>query len=171
MAAAKALAGAAVDIILIDKRNHHLFQPLLYQVATAGLSPADIAGSNRAILGRQSNVCALLDRVYGIDRVQLKVILGDGVPIAYDWLINATGATHSYFGNDAWASFAPGIKTIGDAAAIRGRVLLALERAETETDLERRNALLTFLAPDLPATRELVPALTRMARSAYTLSV
>lgn len=130
LAAAKALAGAAVDITLIDKRNHHLFQPLLYQVATAGLSPADIAGSIRAILASQSNVRVLLDRVYGIDRESRQVILGDGEPIAYDWLIIATGATHSYFGRDEWAAHAPGLKTLDDAFDIRRRLLTAYERAE-----------------------------------------
>jgi len=169
LAAAKALAGAAVDITLIDKRNHHLFQPLLYQVATAGLSPADIAGSIRAILARQANVRVLLDRVYGIDRARRMVILGDGVPIAYDWLIVATGATHSYFGREDWAAFAPGIKTIDDATAIRRRVLLALERAETETDPARRKALLTFVVVGGgPTGVEMAGAIAELARQSVS---
>ncbi|MFM9935637.1 MAG: NAD(P)/FAD-dependent oxidoreductase, partial [Novosphingobium sp.] len=169
LAAAKALAGAAVDITLIDKRNHHLFQPLLYQVATAGLSPADIAGSIRAILARQSNVRVLLDRVYGIDRTCRRVILGEGEPIAYDWLIIATGATHSYFGREEWAPFAPGIKTIDDATAIRRRVLLALERAETETDHDRRKALLTFVVVGGgPTGVEMAGAIAELARQSVS---
>jgi len=169
LAAAKALAGAAVDITLIDKRNHHLFQPLLYQVATAGLSPADIAGSIRAILAAQANVRVLLDRVYGIDRGRQQVILGDGEPIAYDWLIIATGATHSYFGRDEWAPFAPGIKTIDDATAIRRRVLLALERAETETDPEQRKALLTFVViGGGPTGVEMAGAIAELARQSVS---
>jgi len=169
LAAAKALAGAAVDITLIDKRNHHLFQPLLYQVATAGLSPADIAGSIRAILASQSNVRVLLDRVYGIDRDCRQVILGDGEPIAYDWLIIATGATHSYFGREDWAPFAPGIKTIDDATAIRRRVLLALERAETETDPARRKALLTFVViGGGPTGVEMAGAIAELARQSVS---
>lgn len=169
LAAAKALAGAAVDITLIDKRNHHLFQPLLYQVATAGLSPADIAGSIRAILARQANVRVLLDRVYGIDRARQLVILGDSEPIAYDWLILATGATHSYFGRDDWAQFAPGIKTIDDATAIRRRVLLALEHAETETNPARRKALLTFVVVGGgPTGVEMAGAIAELARQSVS---
>ncbi len=169
LAAAKALAGAAVDITLIDKRNHHLFQPLLYQVATAGLSPADIAGSIRAILARQPNVRVLLDRVYGIDRIRQRVILGEGEPIAYDWLIIATGATHSYFGREEWAPFAPGIKTIDDATAIRRRVLLALERAETEADPDRRKALLTFVViGGGPTGVEMAGAIAELARQSVS---
>lgn len=169
LAATKALASASVDITLIDKRNHHLFQPLLYQVATAGLSPADIAGSIRAILAGQANARVLLDRVYGIDRGRRRVILGDGEPIAYDWLIIASGATHSYFGRDDWAPFAPGIKTIDDATAIRRRVLLALERAETETDPDRRKALLTFVViGGGPTGVEMAGAIAELARQSVS---
>lgn len=170
LAAAKALAGAPVDVTLIDKRNHHLFQPLLYQVATAGLSPADIAGSIRAILARQKNVRVLLDRVYGIDRERRRVILGDGEPLAYDWLIIATGATHSYFGREDWAPFAPGVKTIDDATAIRRRVLLALERAETETDEDKRKALLTFVViGGGPTGVEMAGAIAELARQSVSM--
>ena len=145
LAAAKALRHAAVDVTLIDKRNHHLFQPLLYQVATAGLSPADIAAPIRSIVKKNRNTRVLLDSVIGVDAKQKHVILSDHAPIGYDWLIVATGARHSYFGRDEWASVAPGIKTIDDATAIRRKVLLALERAETERDEARRKALLTFV--------------------------
>ncbi len=170
LAAAKALAGAPVDVTLIDKRNHHLFQPLLYQVATAGLSPADIAGSIRAILARQANVRVLLDRVYGIDQQSRQVILGDGEPIAYDWLIIATGATHSYFGREDWAPFAPGVKTIDDATAIRRRVLLALERAETETDEDKRKALLTFVViGGGPTGVEMAGAIAELSRQSVSM--
>lgn len=169
LAAAKGLAGAPVEITLVDKRNHHLFQPLLYQVATAGLSPADIAGSIRAILARQVNVRVLLDRVYGIDQERRRVILGDGEPLAYDWLIIATGATHSYFGRDDWAPFAPGVKTIDDATAIRRRVLLALERAETETDEARRKAQLTFVViGGGPTGVEMAGAIAELARQSVS---
>ncbi len=145
LAAARALAKADVDVTLIDKRNHHLFQPLLYQVATAALSPADIAGPIRSIVSRQKNVRVLLDRVIGIDRHRQCVLLAEGQDLRYDWLILATGAQHSYFGGDAWAHHAPGIKTIDDATAVRRKILLAFERAETETDPELRKALLTFV--------------------------
>jgi NADH dehydrogenase len=145
LAAARALAGAQVDVTLIDKRNHHLFQPLLYQVATGALSPADIAGPVRAIVRDQDNVRVLLDEVIAIDRLGRHVLLGGGDPVPYDWLIVATGARHSYFGRDEWEAHAPGVKTIEDATAVRRKILLALERAETETDPERRRALLTFV--------------------------
>jgi NADH dehydrogenase len=145
LSAARALAKAPVDVTVIDKRNHHLFQPLLYQVATAALSPADIAGPIRAILAEQTNARVLLDRVTGVDAATRTVSLAGGAPLHYDWLILATGARHSYFGKDHWGAYAPGIKTIDDATAVRRKVLLALERAETETDPERRKALLTFV--------------------------
>lgn len=145
LAAAKALAAAPVDVTVVDKRNHHLFQPLLYQVATAALSPADIAGPIRAILARQANARVLLDRVTGVNPRGRTVTLASGQPLAYDWLILATGARHSYFGQDDWGAHAPAIKTIDDATAVRRKVLLALERAETESDPERRKALLTFV--------------------------
>lgn len=145
LAATHALARANVDITLIDKRNHHLFQPLLYQVATGALSPADIAGPVRSILRDQKNVRVLLDEVAGIDRAGQRVLLAEREPLAFDWLIVATGARHSYFGRDEWAEHAPGIKTVEDATAVRRKILLALERAETEADPERRKALLTFV--------------------------
>src|SRR5690606_19501037 len=131
IAAAKALAAAPVDITLIDRRNHHVFQPLLYQVATASLSPADISSSIRAILSRQTNCQVVLSEVVGVDAAQQRLILGNGF-LPYDYLILAAGATHAYFGHDEWASVAPGLKSIEDATKIRRRILLAFEAAEYE---------------------------------------
>lgn len=145
LSATRALARAPVDIVLVDQRNHHIFQPLLYQVATAALSPADIAGPIRAILKEQDNVQVMLDRVTGIEPDTNHVRLASGKWLAYDWLVIATGARHSYFGRDEWAAFAPGLKTLDDATDVRRKVLLALERAETETDPAKRDALLTFV--------------------------
>jgi NADH dehydrogenase len=134
--AAQSLANLAVDVTLIDRRNHHTFQPLLYQVALAVLSPADIAQPIRGILRHQANVQVLMDEVTGIDVAAHRVSLGSGAQMAYDYLIVATGATHSYFGHDEWATLAPGLKTIEDATEIRRRVLLAFELAERQM-LER----------------------------------
>jgi len=145
LAAAKRLAGKRVDVTLVDQRNHHLFQPLLYQVATAALSPADIAAPVRSILSHARNVRVVLDEVTGVNAPANRVLLARSGSVEYDWLILATGARHSYFGRDEWARHAPGLKSIEDAIAIRRRVLLALEHAETETDPERRGALLTFV--------------------------
>jgi len=165
LAAARALARAKVDVTLIDRRNHHLFQPLLYQVATAGLSPADIAAPIRAILRGQCNARVVLDEVVAIDRPQRRVILTEGRPISYDRLIVATGARHSYFGRDEWAAHAPGIKTIDDATAVRRKILLALERAETENDPARRQALLTFaVIGGGPTGVEMAGAIAELAR-------
>jgi len=165
LAAAQALARAPVDVTLIDRRNHHLFQPLLYQVATAGLSPAEIAAPIRSILRDQKNARVLLDRVVGIDRANRRVSLAGGRPVPYDRLIVATGAQHSYFGRDDWAAFAPGIKTIDDATAVRRRVLLAFEHAETETDPARRQALLTFVViGGGPTGVEMAGAIAELAR-------
>lgn len=144
LAAAKRLAGQPVDVTVIDRRNHHLFQPLLYQVATAALSPADIAAPIRSILSRARNIRVLLDEVTGVNSARNCVTLAGAMDIEYDWLILATGARHSYFGRDEWAAYAPALKSIEDAVAIRRNILLALERAETEVDVERRQALLTF---------------------------
>ncbi|MFM5895563.1 MAG: NAD(P)/FAD-dependent oxidoreductase [Novosphingobium sp.] len=141
----KSLGRAPLDVTLVDQRNHHLFQPLLYQVATAALSPADVAGPIRSILRDQANVRVVLDRVIGVDRQRCEVGLQSGKRLRYDWLVLATGARHSYFGRDDWARHAPGIKSIEDATAVRAKVLLALERAETETDKSKRDALLTFV--------------------------
>jgi NADH:ubiquinone reductase (H+-translocating) len=145
LAAAKRLAGKKVDVTLVDRRNHHLFQPLLYQVATAALSPADIAAPIRSIFADKSNVRVLLDEVTGINPGLQRVDLVRTGSLDYDWLILATGARHSYFGRDGWEQHAPGLKSIDDAIAIRQRVLLALEHAETEIDPRRRRDLLTFV--------------------------
>jgi NADH dehydrogenase len=142
--AARALRRADVRVTVLDRRNHHVFQPLLYQVATAALSPGDIASPIRWILRRQRNVQVLLAEVASIDTVTQTVELIDG-QISYDYLIVATGATHAYFGHDEWRTVAPGLKSLEDALAIRRRVLLAFERAEREPDRARREALLTFV--------------------------
>ena len=128
--AAKGLASLPVDVTVVDRRNHHTFQPLLYQVALAVLSPADIAQPIRSILRRQSNTQVLMDEVVGIDAATRQIALASGAQLAYDYLVLATGATHSYFGRDDWAPFAPGLKTIEDATEIRRRVLLAFEMVE-----------------------------------------
>ena len=165
LTAARALAHAPVEVTLVDRRNHHLFQPLLYQVATAGLSPADIAAPIRTILRGQRNVRVVLDEVIGVDRAARRVMLAGGAPLRFDRLIIATGARHSYFGRDDWAVHAPGIKTIDDATAVRRKVLLALERAETETDLARRQALLTFaVIGGGPTGVEMAGAIAELAR-------
>ncbi len=143
--AVRRLKGAPADIIVVDRRNHHLFQPLLYQVATASLTPAEIAWPIRAIVRYRPEVTTLLARVTGVDVAGRQVRLGDGGCIPYDTLILATGARHGYFGHDEWERFAPGLKTIEDATRIRSRILLAFEAAERESDALRRAALLTFV--------------------------
>lgn len=142
--AARALQAAPVDITLVERTNHHLFQPLLYQVATAGLSAPAIAAPVRHLFRQQQNVTTLLGEVTQIDVSGRQVLLQDGPAIAYDHLVVAAGATHSYFGHDDWAPFAPGLKTLDDAFQIRRRILLAFEQAERETDLARRGPWLTF---------------------------
>ena len=144
LSAAKALRNAPCDVLVIDRRNYHLFQPLLYQVATAALSPAEIASPIRTILSRQKNARVLLARVTGIDARKL-VHLEGGRDEPFDYLIVATGARHAYFGHDDWEKYAPGLKKIEDATDIRRRILLAFERAETTDDPEQRKALLTFV--------------------------
>jgi NADH:ubiquinone reductase (H+-translocating) len=144
LTAAKALANAKAHVILIDRRNHHLFQPLLYQVATAGLAPTQIATPIRAILRKQRNADVVLDHVNGVDTAAREVILGER-RLVYDHLIVATGARHSYFGRDEWERFAPGLKTLEDATEQRKRILLAFERAELEPDPKERARLTTFV--------------------------
>ncbi|MBE7733627.1 NAD(P)/FAD-dependent oxidoreductase [Devosia faecipullorum] len=144
LAAAKALRHADADIVLIDRRNHHLFQPLLYQVATAALGPSEIAWPIRHLLRKQSNVRVLMATIVGVDTDKQDVLLEDGSAEPYDSLVLATGAQHAYFGHDEWEAFAPGLKTVEDATAIRRKLLLALEAAEREADPARRRALLTF---------------------------
>ena len=165
LAAAKRLAGRAAEVTLVDRRNHHVFQPLLYQVATAALSPADIAGPIRGIFSDAPNVRVLLDEVTGVAAADRTVRLASGKSLSYDWLILATGARHSYFGHEEWAPHAPGLKSIEDALAIRRRVLLALERAETETDPHRRQALLTFVVIGAgPTGVEMAGAIAELTR-------
>jgi NADH:ubiquinone reductase (H+-translocating) len=142
--AASALADAPAHITVIDERNYHLFQPLLYQVATAGLSPADIAAPIRGILSRQRNARVVLGRVVGIDKALRVVRLRDR-EVSYDWLIVATGARHAYFGHEEWAAFAPALKNIDDATRLRRNILTALERAEQEPDADERQRLMTFV--------------------------
>lgn len=165
--AARSLARVPVRVTVIDRQNHHLFQPLLYQVAMAALNPADIAAPIRGILRRQRNATVLLGEAARIDPAGRRVVLADGAEIAYDYLIVATGATHSYFGRDDWAPFAPGLKTIDDALEIRRRVLLAYEAAERERDPERQRALLTFVVVGGgPTGVELAGSLVEIARFA-----
>ncbi|MBI0535908.1 NAD(P)/FAD-dependent oxidoreductase [Roseomonas sp. KE2513] len=164
--AARALSDAPVELTIIDRQNHHLFQPLLYQVATAALSPGDIAWPVRSIFRRQENVTVLMAEVSGIDPVARRV-MADGVLIPYDILVLATGATHSYFGHDDWAPFAPGIKTIEDATEIRRRLLTAFERAEMALDEAERQRLLTFVVVGGgPTGVELAGAMAELARQA-----
>jgi NADH dehydrogenase len=166
LSAARALKRAQVRLTLIDRRNHHLFQPLLYQVASAALNASDIAYPLRAALRRQKNARVLLANATAIDPLEKKVILDYG-DLAYDYLIVATGATHAYFGHDAWAAYAPGLKSIEDALDIRRRVLLAYEAAEREVDPQRRRAWLTFVVIGGGATGvELAGALAEIARHA-----
>jgi NADH dehydrogenase len=162
--AAKALLGSPVQITLVDRRNFHLFQPLLYQVATGGLTPADIAAPLRAIFGREKNVRVLQAEVRDLD-VERRELALDGEPLAYDYLILATGATHHYFGHEDWARWAPGLKTIEDATSIRARILDAFERAERERDPAKREALLTFvIVGGGPTGVELAGAIGELAR-------
>ena len=166
LTAAQALAGAPVEVVVIDRRNYHLFQPLLYQVATAGLSPADIASPIRGILAGQRNARVLLGKVTGVDKAAREVILEDG-RIGYDWLIVATGARHAYFGHDDWEAFAPGLKKIEDALALRRKILLAFERAETERDPAERARLLSFVVVGGgPTGVEIAGAIAELARAA-----
>src|ERR1700687_3557468 len=139
------LAGAAVSITLVDRRNHHLFQPLLYQVATASLATSEIAWPIRYLLRDRPEVTTLFATVTGVDADAKRVLLDDGDALPYDTLILATGARHAYFGHDEWEPFAPGLKTLEDATTLRRRILVAFERAERESDPQRRAALLTFV--------------------------
>jgi NADH:ubiquinone reductase (H+-translocating) len=166
LTAAKALAKASADITVIDRRNYHLFQPLLYQVATAGLSPADIAAPIRAILGRQKNTTVLLGKVTGIDTAARDVLI-DSQRVPYDYLILATGARHAYFGHEEWAAVAPGLKKIEDATDIRRRILTAFETAENTEDTAERRRLLTFVVVGGgPTGVELAGAVAELARRA-----
>ena len=164
LSAARALGRAAVRVTVIDRRNHHLFQPLLYQVATAALSPGDIAYPIRSVLRHQANARVLLAEVAAIDVAAHEVRLADG-NLPYDFLIVSGGAGHAYFGHDAWEKDAPGLKTLEDAIEIRGRILLAFERAERETDPVVRRDLLTFvIVGGGPTGVELAGAIAEISR-------
>ena len=166
LSTAKGLADAPFDITLIDRNNHHLFQPLLYQVATAALSPADIASPIRGILRGQRNTKIMLAEVSGVDAVR-KEVIADAKRLAYDYLVIATGARHAYFGHDDWAIFAPGLKTVDDATYLRRRILLAFERAENETDLDERRRLMTFVVVGGgPTGVEMAGAIAELAKRA-----
>ena len=162
--ATKALARADVDVTLVDAYNHHCFQPLLYQVATAALSPADVAWPIRAIMRKQKNVRVIMARVTGIDVAARRVHTSE-LDLSYDYLVLATGSTHSYFGRDDWEPFAPGLKHIADATEIRRRFLLAFERAEVVEDAAERARLLTFVIVGGGATGvEMAGAIAEVAR-------
>jgi NADH dehydrogenase len=166
LSVAKALAKAPFDITLIDRTNHHLFQPLLYQVATAALSPADIASPIRHVLNDQRNLKVMLGEVSGVDLPSKEVIVDDR-RVPYDDLVLATGARHAYFGHDDWAAVAPGLKTLDDATALRRRILLAFERAETEDNAEERARLLTFVViGGGPTGVEMAGAIAELAKRA-----
>ena len=161
---AKTLRRAPADVIVVDRQNHHCFQPLLYQVATAALSPADVAWPTRHILRGQRNATVLMEEVSGVDTRQklLHTNFGD---VAYDFLVIATGATHAYFGHDEWAAFAPGLKRIEDATRIRRGILIAFEQAELITDADERRRLLTFVIVGGGATGvEMAGAIAEVAR-------
>jgi NADH dehydrogenase len=164
LAAARRLARAPVHVTVVDRRNHHLFQPLLYQVATAGLSPGDIAYPIRSILREQSNANVLLADVVSIATARREVRLADGV-LPYDYLILAAGAGHAYFGHEEWEQYAPGLKTLEDALLIRRRILLAFEKAEREPDASLRKDLLTFvIVGGGPTGVELAGAIAEISR-------
>jgi NADH dehydrogenase/putative oxidoreductase len=169
IAAARALRNAPCEVTLIDRHNYHLFQPLLYQVATASLSPADIATPIRALFRGQPNARVVLGQVQAVDTEQRMVATEDGSRFSYDTLILATGARHAYFGHDDWEGAAPGLKTLDDATGIRRRILLAFERAETTTDSAAREALLTFVVVGGgPTGVELAGAIAELARHGLT---
>lgn len=164
--AARALARAPVDVTLIDRHNYHCFQPLLYQVATAALSPADIAWPVRSILRRQENLTVLMAEVTGVD-TEARLVKAGAIALPYDYLVLATGATHSYFGHDEWAAVAPGLKTIEDATSIRRELLVAFERAELIADEAERRKLLTFVIIGAgPTGVEIAGSVAEVARHA-----
>src|ERR1700674_498605 len=170
LAAAKALKDTPAEVIMIDRTNHHLFQPLLYQVATAVLTPSQIATPIRSILHNQKNVTVILGEVTGVDKDKKCVLVTDAdrenVPIAYDYLILATGATHSYFGHNEFETFAPGLKSLADAEAARNKILQAFELAEAEEDPTRHRDLLTFVLVGAgPTGVEMAGALAVLVRT------
>jgi NADH dehydrogenase len=165
--AAKALRDAPVDVTLVDRRNHHLFSPLLYQVATGALAPSEIAQPLRLLLRRQANTRVLLGEAVGLDAESREVRLADGSVLPYDTLVVASGTSHSYFGHEEWARDAPGIKTLEDALEMRARILHAFESAELESDSVRQHAWMTFvIVGGGPTGVELAGALCEIARDA-----
>jgi len=165
LAAVEELKGADLDITVIDQRNHHLFQPLLYQVATTALSTSEIAWPIRHLLNKRPDVTTVMGQVTGVDKEAKQVVLADGSRYDYDFLVLATGARHAYFGRDEWQVFAPGLKTLEDATLARRDMLLAFERAERERDPAKRNALLTFAIVGAgPTGVELAGAIIELAR-------
>lgn len=169
LSVAAALKKAPVDVTIIDRRNHHLFQPLLYQVATASLPSTEIAWPIRALLSRQRNATILMDDVTGIDTTARAVLRQAGTPITYDTLIMATGVRHAYFGNDAWEQHAPGLKHLGDALALRRKILTAFERAEAATDAHEQQRQLTFVVVGAgPTGVEMAGALAELAYRTLT---
>ena len=166
LSAAKTLANSAFDVTIVDQHNYHLFQPLLYQVATAGLSPADIASPIRSIMHDAANVSVVLARVDGID-VERREVVAESRRIPFDYLIVATGAQHAYFGHDEWEASAPGLKTIDDATYLRRRILLAFEKAETEPEPAERRRLLNFVVVGGgPTGVEMAGAIAELAKRA-----
>jgi NADH:ubiquinone reductase (H+-translocating) len=166
LAAARELAAAPVRVTVVDRRNHHLFQPLLYQVATAALNPADISAPIRRVLRRQRNAEVVLGELAAVDTARRTLTLRDGGTLAYDYLVVATGASHSYLGHDAWQTFAPGLKTVEDALEIRRRILTAFERAEWERDPDALRSWTTFvLVGGGPTGVELAGAIAEIARN------
>jgi NADH dehydrogenase len=164
--AVNGLAGAPLNVTLVDQRNYHLFQPLLYQVATASLATSEIAWPIRYLVRGRPEVTTLLATVTGVDAASRRVLLDDGRTLPYDTLVLATGARHAYFGHDEWEPFAPGLKTLEDATTVRRRILLAFERAEYETDPARRAALLTFVIIGAgPTGVELAGTIAELART------
>jgi NADH:ubiquinone reductase (H+-translocating) len=170
LAAAKALKNTPAEITLIDRTNHHLFQPLLYQVATAALTPSQIATPSRSILRKQKNTTVILGEATGVDKDQKCVLVSDAdrqnVPVAYDYLVLATGATHSYFGHNEFEAFAPGLKSLADAEAARNKILQTFELAEAEEDPSRHQDLLTFILVGAgPTGVEMAGALAVLVRT------
>ena len=166
---ARGLGDTQADVFLVDRQNYHLFQPLLYQVATAALSPADIAEPVRRLVRRYQNISVMLDEVKAISTVDKTVTFGDGRVLGYDILVIATGATHAYFGHDDWQAFAPGLKTLADARAIRSRILRAFELADMTSEAEEKARLMTFIVVGGgPSGVELAGSIAELAR--YTLA-
>ena len=172
LAAARGLKRSPVDVLVIDRSNHHVFQPLLYQVATSVLAPGQIASPIRGLLAKQANTSVMLGDVNGIDTASKQVIVdaGDktGIRVRYDYLVLATGATHSYFGHNEFAAFAPGLKSLADAESLRNHILEAFEKAEAEDDLDRRRALMTFVMVGAgPTGVEMASAIAVMAKTTF----